>query len=309
MKTLEPFVMLVASVLALALQLGVVGCSKQQVDVSNYNAVQWANSVNAPGLAETDFVRLFAMREAAEIPEYKVRITGTRELTIKLSNGTELKQFLDNAWADARAMTNRVEVCEKYLGSLKQSAKDLAGPSAAPEMHSIVAVVRDEQFLRQMEQSGARSTNRIVAEPLVADLHVAYGRDSERGMAYLDEGDRARLGLDLPELCKLALANLHRILEVPRRVGDGPVYMIVADGNCESSLLLAGKLWESQASLVKGDIVAAVPSRDVLMFTGSDSLDGLKELRQAVDKIHKDASHVISKTLLVRRNGRWEKFE
>ena len=55
---------------------------------------------------------------------------------------------------------------------------------------------------------GRWSTNRILTEPLVADLHVAYGRDSERGMACLTESDRVRLGLGLPELRKLALANL-----------------------------------------------------------------------------------------------------
>jgi uncharacterized protein YtpQ (UPF0354 family) len=309
MKTLKRFLISLASVSAFTLQIGITGCSKQQVDIANYNPAQWTNSINAPGLIDSEFVRLFAMREAAEIPESKVRITGPREITIKLANGTELKQFLDNAWSDAKATSNRVEVCEKYLASLKQNAKALSGASAVPDTNSIVAVVRDELFLRQMEQAGARSTNRVVTEPLVADLHVAYGRDSERGMAYLSEGERARLGLGLPELRKLALANLGRILEAPRRVGQGPVYMIVADGNYESSLLLADKLWESQASVVKGDLVAAVPARDVLMFTGSDSPDGLKELRQGVDKIHKEASHVISKTLLVRRNGRWEKFE
>lgn len=309
MKTLKASLPSLVSALTVALQIGITGCSRQQVDVTNYNATQWTNSVNAPGLTDSEFVRLFALREAAEIPEYKVRITGPREITIKLPNKTELKQFLDNAWADARTTTNRVEVCEKYLTSLKQSAKDLAGPSTPPDTNRIVAVVRDELFLRQMEQAGARSTNRIVTELLVADLHVAYGRDSERGMAYLSEGERARIGLGLPELRKLALVNLHRILDSPRRVGDGPVYMIVADGNYESSLLLADKLWENQASVVKGDLIAAVPSRDVLMFTGSDSPDGLKELRQSVEKIHKEASHVISKTLVVRRNGRWEKFE
>jgi len=85
--------------------------------------------------------------------------------------------------------------------------------------------------------------------------------------------------------------------------------MILADGNYESSLLLADKLWDGQASLVEGEIVAAVPARDVLMFTGSGSPDGLRRLRQGVDATYKQASHQISKTLLVRRKGRWEKFE
>jgi uncharacterized protein YtpQ (UPF0354 family) len=202
-----------------------------------------------------------------------------------------------------------VEVCERYIASLKQSQQHMGDRSAPLDTNSIVAVVRDDLFLQQMEKYGFKSTNRVVVEPLVADLHVAYGRDSERGMAYLTEGDRARLGLTLPELRKLALSNLHRILESPRRAGTNLLYMILADGNYESSLLLADKLWDSQAPLVKGDIVAAVPARDVLMFSGSGSPEGLQVLRQSVDSIYKEASHQISKTLLVRRNGRWEKFE
>jgi uncharacterized protein YtpQ (UPF0354 family) len=297
-----------AIAVVLALQAGMTGCTKQ-VDSAKYNAAQWTNSINAPGLTESEFVRLFALREAAEMTGTKVRITGTREVTIKLRDGTELKQFLDNAWADARETSNRVEVCEKYVAALKQNQTELSGSSGPLDTNSIVAVVRDDQFLQQIAKYEVRATNRIVAEPLVADLHVAYGLDSARGMAYLTEGDRARIGLALPELRKLALTNLHRILEAPRRVGDGPVYMIVADGTYESSLLLADKLWDNQAPLVKGDLVAAVPARDVLLFTGSGSPDGLKAMRQSVDKTYKDASHVISKTLLVRRNGQWEKFE
>lgn len=307
MKAPKTFLTLMGIVVAVALHVGLTGCTKE-VDPAKYNAVQWTNNINASGLTESEFVQLFALRLAAEITGAKVRITGTREVTIKLAGGGEVRQFLDNAWADVRAASDRVAVCEKYVAALKQTQMDTADTSASLDTNSIVAVIRDDLFLEQIEKYGPK-TNRILSEPFVADLHVAYGRDSERGMAYLMESDRARLGLGLPELRRLSLANLLRILDTPRRVGDGPLFMIVADGNYESSLLLADKLWEGQAPLVKGELVAAVPARDVLMFTGSDSPDGLKAMRQSVDKIYKDASHVISKTLLVRRNGRWEKFE
>jgi uncharacterized protein YtpQ (UPF0354 family) len=83
---------------------------------------------------------------------------------------------------------------------------------------------------------------------------------------------------------------------------------MVADGNYESSLLLAENLWDDQAKAVQGEIVAAVPSRDVLLFTGSASTEGLRELRAAVANLHANGSRAISATLIVRRNGLWEKF-
>src|SRR5437879_4634622 len=99
MKAHHAVLSLVAFTTAVMLGFGITGCTKQ-VDAAKYNAVQWTNSINAPGLSESEFTRLFALRAAAEIPGSSVRITGTREITIKVPGGGELKQFLDNAWAD-----------------------------------------------------------------------------------------------------------------------------------------------------------------------------------------------------------------
>ena len=94
-----------------------------------------------------------------------------------------------------------------------------------------------------------------------------------------------------------------------KRRGTGPVFMLVGDGNYDSSLLLLDKLWDEQAGSVRGDLVAAVPSRSVLLFTGSASPDGVGQLRKAVDEIFTTGDHVVSKALLIRRNGRWEELK
>ena len=44
------------------------------------------------------------------------------------------------------------------------------------------------------------------------------------------------------------------------------------------------------------------------MFTGSASTEGLRELRLAAANLHAKGSRAVSTTLIVRRNGRWEKF-
>src|ERR1051325_890047 len=96
------------AILAAALLAGIAGCSKQG-DVARYNPAQWTNEINAPNLSEKEFVRVFALREAAESTHSKVRITGAREVTVKFPDGAELKQFLDNAWTDAKRESDRVE--------------------------------------------------------------------------------------------------------------------------------------------------------------------------------------------------------
>jgi len=42
---------------------------------------------------------------------------------------------------------------------------------------------------------------------------------------------------------------------------------------------------------------------------GSGSADAIRKMRATAEEIHKDGSYLISKTLLVRRQGRWEKFD
>lgn len=294
-----------------AFLLPLTGCKKKQfVDGSTYNAADWEQRMKSPRLNETEFTQLYAQAAAAQLKGCTVRIAGPKEVVIKFDDGGELKAFLDNAWAEATkaGAVNRADVCRRYLASLTTSRIAYGREADLPDTNNIVAVIRDDLFLKQYEKLGATTTNRLVHEPLAADLHVVLAIDSPGAIAYLTEGNRKALSLDLPALRKLSLLNLRRILPEVSRRGSGPLYMLTAGGDYESSLLLSDKLWNDQSASVEGNLVAAVPSRDVLLFTGSASTEGIKQMRQTVDKIFEGGSHVISKTLLVRRNGRWEKF-
>jgi hypothetical protein len=74
--------------------------------------------------------------------------------------------------------------------------------------------------------------------------------------------------------------------------------------------LLADKLWDKEASAVRGELIAAVPSCKALIFTGSASPGGVEALRRKVQQVYGGSREdVISTTLLVRRNGKWEAFK
>jgi uncharacterized protein YtpQ (UPF0354 family) len=115
--------------------------------------------------------------------------------------------------------------------------------------------------------------------------------------------------LSFPELREQAVANLRGVLPQIERHGDGSTYyMLTAGGDYEASLLLLDDLWQQQEPIVKGDLVAAVPARDVLLFTGSGFNVGLRELQAAVERVSMNGSYLISKTLLVRRDNAWEEY-
>ena len=260
-----------------------------------------------PTLTKAEFTRLYAQAAAAELKDAQIRITGTLEITITGADGFKLKSSLDNVWAEAaNNVKERPKICRHYLSGISAIAKQQPGVTGAADTNSIVAVIKDDLFLQQFAND--TSPGRPVSESFVADLNIVYATDRAGLIAFLMESDRKKFNLNFPDLRKLAVTNLRRILPPIKRLGNGPVFAFQADGAYESSLLLSEKLWEGQATSVEGYIVVAMPSRDVLLFTGSGSVAGIKEIREKIEDVHKSGSHLISKTLLIRKNGRWEKF-
>jgi uncharacterized protein YtpQ (UPF0354 family) len=289
---------------------GLSGCiGKGNVDSKNFNVADWEMRIKDPALSEVEFTRLYALRVAAEFEGAKVQIVGPREISLKLQDGSEIKLFLDNAWAEASADAgNRVGIIKRYLSSLKETRISLENENSPPDTNRIVPVIRDLRYAAYFTEIGQIGTNQVVSQPFAADLLVMFVEDREGNLDFLTEGDRLALSLSLPDLRSLAMANLKRLLPEVGLHDAQPVFFVRAGGNYESSLLLADSFWDKASKSVEGDVVAAVPARDWLIFTGSKSPDGIQKVRQLVARIEKDSSHLITSTLLVRRNARWEKF-
>jgi uncharacterized protein YtpQ (UPF0354 family) len=281
-------------------------CTPAPKEITSGNAATWTNRIQKPQLSERQFTRLYAEAIAIRLPGARVTIAAARELKVALPGDRSLTAYLDNVWNEcARAPADRAEICDRYLHALVATSK---GNDANPiTTNSIVLVIKDESFMAGVRKR-ADGTNAIVGEKIAADLWIAYAVDGDNQIRYLSEGQRQKLGLSIAELRPLAMANLRRIIKEVTQRGEGPVYMLTAGGNYEASLLLSDRLWAGMSNVVQGDFVAAVPSRDVLLFTGTQSPEGVRTLRAATEAIHADGSYLISKTLLVRREGRWEKF-
>jgi len=279
------------------------------VDATKFNTTDWEKRIKDPALNETEFTRLYALRVAAEFKGAKVTIAGPRELSVKLPDGTEIKSFLDNAWAEVKADAgSRPETINRYLKSFKETQSNLFKENTPPDTNRIVPVIRDVRYAAHFAEIGQTGTNQVISQPFVADLLVMYVEEQGGNLRFITEGDRLTLNLSLPDLRKLALTNLKRLVPEVSRHGSAPVFFLGAGGNYESSLLLVEKIWDGETKSIKGDLVAAVPSRDWLVFTGSESPDGIQKVQKLIAQIEKDGDHLISSTLLVRRNGRWEKF-
>jgi hypothetical protein len=59
---------------------------------------------------------------------------------------------------------------------------------------------------------------------------------------------------------------------------------------------------------VQGELVAVVPSKDLVLFTSSKSKAGLARMKATAERGFAGGSYAISKTLLVWRDGTWQEY-
>jgi uncharacterized protein YtpQ (UPF0354 family) len=147
-----------------------------------------------------------------------------------------------------------------------------------------------------------------VLDEFTAELAVAYSFGPPYGQRLVSWLDLDKLGLSRRVLRRRAADNLEAMLETVRVHGDPPALMLSFDG-IESSLLLADHLWQQLATSVPGELVVGVPARDVVVVTGSQSRQGLDKAKRAVDRVFfAGDQHLLTRQLLVRRDGGWETF-
>jgi len=117
------------------------------------------------------------------------------------------------------------------------------------------------------------------------------------------------LGVEEGELRNLSMANLMNANESLQIQGDrSTVSMVVADGIYEASFLLYDDLWTKENFPVKGDIVVYVPSRDVLIVTGSEDTESLETVRGIVHNPESQWSHAVTDIGFVREKNKWAEF-
>jgi hypothetical protein len=208
------------------------------------------------------------------------------------------------------------------LARAQPSKPDAAAPPAGsrddivPLVRSFSGAVRKVQDIKPV--AGMKVQGEADLAPLidtfVGDLDIRYAFDADAGFRYLNERDLKSLRIARDALLRLAVANFRR--RYPKLTVERPlafVGRIAHGGELEPSLMLDAEFWEKEKarpSYAGGDIVAGVPVRDVLWFTGAKPLENVRNLRENTERAHQEAGErAISRLMYVWRNRRWEVFE
>jgi len=273
--------------------------------------LQPAPPASAQATSEAAFTREVADVLRAQASGSEVTVTRNLELRVKNAQGKEATVFLDNAYTAYRANPKaRSEIIRTYVQSFLETMSSM---DAAVDRSRIVPVVKDRAWLAETQKSlktrGAKEFQERVYEALNRELVIVYAEDSPRNIRYLSPKDVADLGLKTGELRGLAVANLKKLLPKVEVRQGALVSIITAGGDYEASLLLLDHIWSSRQLVVDGDIVVAIPARDLLLFTGSRNRAGIAKLREVASEAARDASYRITDRLFVYRDGSFQPFD
>jgi uncharacterized protein YtpQ (UPF0354 family) len=264
-------------------------------------------SRNRRFLSPGEFTQQFANRLRARMPGYKVEIKAEKELRIIDAKGKESTAFLDNAYAVYAQNPGALpDIIQQYIDGLSASKWD----ELPIERSRIVPILKDRKWLTEIRQSlaarGAKEPPENIFDDLNEQLVVVYAEDNPKSIRYLVPKNLSELGLARGELRKLAVENLKRMLPKIEVVPGALFSMVKADGNYEASLLLFNELWSDGQIKVDGDYVIAVPSRDVLLVTGSRNLAGIAQLRELAAQIVRQSPYRVTGELFVYREGSFQ---
>lgn len=253
------------------------------------------------------FTEEFAKAISLASPSTKVVKKAALELQLTSAAGKASTVFLDNAYKeyllDSKALK---DVIQRYAASSLEARDD----AAKIDRTRIIPIIKDRRWLTEIALSlksrGVTKPVDHVVEDLNEELVIVYAEDSPKNIRYFAPKDLDAIGVSRTDLRATAVNNLRKILPKIEIHKGQVVSMVTAGGDFEASLLLFNELWSDGTFQVDGDIIVAIPARDLLIVTGSKTPGGISRMRELSSKYVQQSSYGLTDTLFVFRNGKFE---
>jgi hypothetical protein len=251
---------------------------------------------------EPAFTAFVAQRLRAAIRGTAVEIQGP--LTLKIG---PLQANLDRIHAFCKTDTSGcLKDVDTYVSGVVQATRTA---SEKPAKDSLRVVVRPAADMRRAaEQLGSGGV--VGTRPLVEGLVIVPVLDSSRTAKMVAKPDLAALGLTPDQAIDLGIANLRRrikpIMSVAKPVPAGQFGHFSGD-YYESSRLALIESWAPLAQALGGVLIVAVPSPELVLYSGEDSPTAIDALRTLASNLTVRAPKPLSNMLLRWTPKGWQR--
>jgi uncharacterized protein YtpQ (UPF0354 family) len=175
-------------------------------------------------------------------------------------------------------------------------------------VENIVPVIKPVSFLNAATNMGAPTDSLGIHEMYNDELVVLYAADLPNNVRGIKESDLTSLGITKESLREIAINNLAKLLANIQVKGGNGLFMVIVNGNYESSIILLDDVIHQKNFQVNGDLVVAIPNRDILLITGSDDTQNVARVAAITNKMFTENNYPISPYLFKRMDGKWEKW-
>ncbi|MBF9238829.1 DUF1444 family protein [Hymenobacter sp. BT683] len=259
-------------------------------------------------LTEKEFAEEYLLVLKKDNPGVIYSLSPDLGITAKYK-GKDYRHFPDNAY---REYTLEPDSIEQVLKKFSQTAHELYQESEAVDVNYIIPVIKPTSFLNDIGQLGEASDSikpTVVYQQYNDKLLIVFAEDKEHGIHYFTQENFQKLNISQDSAQGIALTNLERKLPNIKKTGDNGRYMVTAGGDYEASLILLNFIWSQNNFEVKGDIVVAIPNRDMLLVTGSKDKANLKWLKAEAQQSYDSGSYQVSPSLFRWNGKKFLKFE
>ena len=273
----------------LLLAFAIIGCTTQKQPL---NQQQFAA------------VYLDSLRKA--FPEVTFQLQPDLSIQSK-KDSFEYKHYITNAYA---AYQSSPDSLASIISGYMAASADLFTPQKPIDPSRIVAVIKPADYIEEArELSNTEKGISLVFEPYNPQLVIVYVEDAETNLRYLTPEDFEKLSISKDSLRKLAIKNLRAVLPQVERHENKGVFMVTAGGIYEASLLLLPTLWTAENFAVNGQMVVGIPTRDLLLVTGSKHQAGIAKIKEVIAESYPAGSYPISNQLFKWTGQKFELFE
>ncbi|MCB9676376.1 MAG: hypothetical protein H6737_14730 [Alphaproteobacteria bacterium] len=230
----------------------------------------------------------YAVRALGDMPTISAIEVVEPGVILMLRDGGELRMDLHNIFADMRQSPpdEGREMLDRFLRNMAMPVSSATG--------------RDQLAIRVYPgaapltlQAGPDVQVTFASIALAEDLAAVFVQDTPDTMRPLQEPELEALVPEVEERLPLARENLLRSLPHLHIRGEGGMYMLLAGGNYEASLVLLPELWEAMEPLIEGPPLVALPARDLLFVTGDTGPEAVARLA-ALCRDMEELSYAIS---------------
>lgn len=251
-----------------------------------------------------EYTKQYAEVLTKEFPNVSFSIVDERTIDARYSDNL-IRLSVDNAYLAYQSNPDSLpQIMANYITSLRSAFNQADNITA----DKIVPVIKPLSYLNMTTHAGGPRINPGLHEMYNDEFVIMYALDLPNNLRGLEESNLTTFGITKESLLEISINNLMKIIPGIQVKGGNGLFVVMAGGTYESSLILHHEIIHKDNFKVNGELVIAIPNRDILLVTGSDDAQNIAKAAAIANKMFTENNYPISPYLFKEVDYKWQKW-